>query len=636
MTAPTLRPYQRAGLDAIVGAIDADLRRVLIKKPTGTGKTVMFAAMLEWPGLKEWIASFGKRRGARLLVIAHREELLDQALEKIQRANPQLMCSIEQGDRHANRYSDVVIASIQTLAAMKFRRLERFMAHHDPSIVVVDEAHHAAAATYRTVLARLGFLPSVMSSETGEVEAATHDDVAKMTEALEGWDKRAPRDRLLVGVTATPNRTDAIGLGCVFQSIAYSYGLKEAIDDGWLVPIRPWVIETASSLDQVRTSHGDFNQKDLAEAVNDPRRNRLALDAWTQYAGDRQTIAFTVDVAHAYAVAELMSAAGIRAAAISGETPKDTRRQILRDYTAGRIQVLSNCMVLTEGTDLPATSCILHLKPTQSPTLYEQMTGRGLRLAEGKSDCVVIDLVDISRRHSLQAAPVLYGLPPGIKTKGEDLKKTAEDLEALREKYAAFDVDAALASGRFSIAELLDRASTFDVWAIPSLGDVANVVTLDWMKIGEDTYRISYPWADGHEVLLVSPNVLGQFDVSATLRPASLGTSPFQRTPIAAGHHAPGGAPGVRQRTIAAGVTNVVEALRFAEAFVDAERQSAKRLTDRSAGWRQRPATEKQIQLLQRLRVPFNPKDLAKPGGAGRASQLIDLAKSRKVGSVRR
>jgi superfamily II DNA or RNA helicase len=143
--------------------------------------------------------------------------------------------------------------------------------------VVVDEAHHAAAASYRTALAHLGFLPLEVSSESGELEAPTHDDVAKMKASLAGWDARAPKDRLLIGVTATPNRSDAIGLECVFQTIAYSYGLKQAIEDGWLVPPVPWVIETKTSLDQVRTTAGEFNQKDLAEAVNTPERNALAL-----------------------------------------------------------------------------------------------------------------------------------------------------------------------------------------------------------------------------------------------------------------------------------------------------------------------------------------------------------------------
>jgi superfamily II DNA or RNA helicase len=242
-----LYPEQLEALDAVVRAYAGGQNRLLVKMPTGTGKTVMFAHLLT--ELRERLPPMGGVRGAGMLVIAHREELLDQATETIRRINPGLMVDIEQGDRRSSRYADVVVASIQSLSARKYARLERLQEWHSFRLVVVDEAHHSAAATYRTVLARLGFLPMADASESLEIEAATHDDVTVMQAALDGWDAIAPKDRLLVGVTATPNRSDAIGLGCVFQSIAYNYELKTAIDRGRLVPITPWVIETAESID---------------------------------------------------------------------------------------------------------------------------------------------------------------------------------------------------------------------------------------------------------------------------------------------------------------------------------------------------------------------------------------------------
>ncbi|HMJ04004.1 MAG TPA: DEAD/DEAH box helicase, partial [Conexibacter sp.] len=455
MSAPTLRPYQRNALDAIVTHAQLAIRealgcnRLLVKKPTGTGKTVMFAAMLQWPAIAKWLETFPANE-RKMLVIAHREELLDQAADKIQKQNKGLVVSIEQGDRYASPYSDVVIASIQTLAAMKFRRLHRLLRKHTFRIVVVDEAHHAAASTYRTALVHLGFLPAADADEAHEdVEAPMYDDVAVMEQALAGWDAQAPKDRLLVGVTATPNRSDSIGLNCVFQTLAYSYALKQAIDDGWLVPITPWVVESNTSLDSVRTSHGDFNQKDLANTVNTPERNRMAVAAWHEHAAGLSTIAFTVDVQHAHDLAAAFAEAGVKAAAVSGETPKEERRGILAAFTRGDLQVITNCMVLTEGTDLPRTGCILHAKPTKSSTLYEQMTGRGLRIHPGKTECVVIDIVDVARRHSLQTAPVLYGLPPGIAVKdGTPLQAVLDELEALRERYPNFDIDEALEARR--------------------------------------------------------------------------------------------------------------------------------------------------------------------------------------------
>lgn len=607
--APSLRPYQIASLDAIVAAQAKGNNRLLIKKPTGTGKTVTFAAMLQHPPLRAWLEQFPKGE-RKMLVIAHREELLDQAQDKISKANPGLIVSIEQGERHASRYSDVVIASIQTLQAMKFRRLKRLLTHHKFRIVIVDEAHHSAAPSYRTALVHLGFLPPAEASDVENIEAADFDDVVEMEKALQNWDARAPKDRLLVGVTATPNRSDAIGLGCVFQTIAYSYNLKDAIGDGWLVPILPWVIETESSLDDVRTTAGDFNQKDLAEAVNNAQRNELAVAAWREHAEGLSTIAFTVDVAHAHALAERFQKDGIRAAAISGETPKDDRRVMLRQFSEGQLDVLSNCMVLTEGTDLPRTSCILHAKPTKSATLYEQMTGRGLRLFPGKSECVVIDLVDVARRHSLQASPVLYGLPPGLLVKGKTLEQAAEELELFRQQNPNIDLDELLARGRFSLADLKAKASTFDVWTVPELGDFGQGRSLVWLRLGAEKYRVSYPWADGTEMLDVGKDLLGKWEVVCTMRPH--GDGAFR--------------PPARQRTLATGIDELEKAAIFAEEFVAQQRGAVAKLRSKDAPWRGRPASPKQLALLARKKIPHNPKKIT----MGEASDLIDLMVARR------
>lgn len=595
----SLRPYQRDTLEAITAARLAGSNRLLVKSPTGTGKTVCFSAMPTWPGLKTWLDTFPAAE-RRMLVIAHREELLDQAVDKIQRANPKLMVSVEQGDRHANRYSDVVVASIQTLSSMKFRRLERLLQWHRFRLVIVDEAHHAAAATYRGALSRLGFLPKETALPDSS-DDVTEADAKKLEAALADWDRIAPQDRLLVGVTATPNRSDAIGLGCVFQTIAYSYALKDAISDGWLVPLTPWVVETTESLDDVKLVHGDFNQRQLANAVNTRARNQLAVKAWQQYGAGRSTLAFTVDVQHAHDLAKAFLAAGVAAAPVSGETPREERRDILRRFQAAELEVITNCMVLTEGTDLPRASCILHAKPTKSPTLYEQMTGRGLRLFDGKADCVVIDLVDVARRHSLMAAPVLYGLPPALKAQGKKLHELAPIIDEFREKL---DLDSM--TEPYTLEDLRLRAERVDVWAVPELGEVGAGLTMNWIKTGSEVFRLQYPWSDGIEILVVEKDLLGHFGVSCTLKPQD------------------GGA--VRQRTIAAQIPEAQPALKLAEAFVLQERRSVMKLKDREAPWREGPATDKQMALLRRLRVPIRP-GLTKGG----ASDLIDLAQSRRA-----
>lgn len=602
LAAPTLRPYQRDALAAVSAARERGKNRVLMQQPTGCGKTVCFAAMPTWPAIAGFLASFPKGdRG--MLVIAHREELLDQATDKIQRANPDLYVSIEQANRYAHSYSDVVVASIQTLEKSKFRRLKALIAKRTFRLVIVDEAHHAAASTYRTALTLLGFLPPADASEAQNIEAPTFDDVAKMETALDGWDARAPQDRLLVGVTATPNRSDAVGLGCVFQEIAYAYSLKQAIDDGWLAPIVPWVVETQTNLDSVRMTAGEFNQKQLAEIVNTDIRNQLAVAGWLEHAADRPTLAFTVDVAHAHALADEFARNGITALAVSGETPKEDRRQALAAYTAGRVQVITNCAVFTEGVDLPLTSCVLMAKPTRSATLYAQCVGRGLRQHKGKLDCIVIDVVDVARRHSLLTTGVLYGLPPNLVAVGKKLQETAREWDEFTAKNPGVNIDQA---GRKTLAELNAIASTFSVWEVRPLEAAGAGLAMNWIRTGDDAYRLQYPWGDGEhevEVLLVQKDLLGKFSLHVARQ---------------------GGEDPIAPKVMAHGVSDANACLHLAEAFIRQERQRVTKLVDTSAPWRARPASPKQIAYLRRMRVQFR-----EPLTMGQASELLDMAKAR-------
>jgi len=619
---PILRPYQNAAGAALEASYFEDGKnRVLIKKPTGTGKTVWFAALLRaFPRLRAWLDQFGQQKGAKVLVIAHREELLDQAAEKISRSNRGVMVSIEQGDRKANRYCDVIVASIQTLQAQKFKRLKTLLRYHTFRIVVIDEAHHAAAASYRTALVHLGFLPAADASDDDEIEAVKETDVAVMARNLDAWDTIAPKDRLLVGVTATPNRTDAIGLSCVFQTLAFSYDLKQAIADGYLTPIVPWVVETTNNLDAVKTSGSDFNQKQLAEAVNTEHRNQLAVQAWADYAADLQTIVFSVNVDHAEQLARAYKATGATFEAISGETEKWRRRDVLADYRRGNVQGLVNCMVLTEGTDLPMTACIVHAKPTKSATLYEQMTGRGLRthpddpvgperlaaITGGatmrKPICVLIDVVDVARRHSLQTAPILYGLPPNVNAKGKDLQQLADALEDIAERFPGFDPESI---GRCTLADLEVRASTFDIFTVPSLGKAGEGLRYQWVRVRADEYRLQYPWQDGIEILTVVHDVLGHYDLAATIRPAD------------------GSAP--RQRTLATQVPTARAALEIGELFILHDRRSVGHIIDRTARHRQRDATDRQLGRLRALGAPVRAKMTI-----AEASTLIDIYEARR------
>ncbi len=640
-----LRPYQEKCNGAIVRDVDKGLWRLLVQMATGLGKTVTFSSWLEGTEVAEWLASVPPKKGGKMLVIAHRDELITQAAEKIQRMNPRLHVSIEQADQRASRFSDVVVASLMTLTAMEYRRLKRLIAHHGYfPLVVCDEAHRSAANSYRTIFALLGFLPAVLESD-GRLVPETHDDAARMEEALQGWDaKPRQRDRILVGVTATPNRNDAVGLSAVYQTISFAYPIRPAIDDGWLVPITSWVVESKVSLDDVKAAagtDGGLNIKALARAVNNEQRNTLAVAAWGEHAAGLPTIGFAASVDHAHAMAAEFVRIGVAAVAIDGTTPKDDRRNYINAYRNSRITALCNFGVFTEGTDLPLTRCILHARPTTSTSLYEQMTGRGLRPLEGdpigperaaaverghqfmKPDCIVIDVADLSKKHSLQTASSLYGLPPGALTRGDDLRKMAAEFDAIRNR-TGFDPSMLMKNGkRYSLAELLAQAQKYDVFGSTDIGEMAKVATMKWIRSGPDAYRIAYPWADGDEIVEVLPNLIGKFDIACTIVPRKRpdGT----REPK-------------RQRTLATGAPSAADAIKVAETFIRNDRHSAVRLVDNTAPWRKNPASKKQLGVLEDVKrflpehLPLNYRLYQKPGGSGVVSDLIDLAFARKKG----
>jgi superfamily II DNA or RNA helicase len=596
-----LRPYQQESRDVICDEWARGTNRVLIQMATGTGKTRVFSTLPRYERMVALLDRFPKRRGARMLVLAHRTELITQALHTLQRLNPGLMVSVEQADRFANTYSDVIVGSIDTLAARSYARTERLMAKHGHfPIVLVDEAHHSTATKYRGILTRLGFLPA---SSVGD--AMDYDDAGQMDRALAEWDKVSPKDRLLIGVTATPNRSDGVGLSAVYQTLAYTYPLPRAIAEGYLVPIVPWCVESVENLDGVKSTGArderDFNTAQLQKAVDTERRNWLALKAWQEYAAGRPTIAFCTGVAHAYHVAELFRTQHVKALAIHGDMPAEDRAIALRQYREGTAEFIANCEILTEGTDLPHTSCILALRPTESPTLYEQLVGRGLRPDPSdpvgaerftvapaklrKPDCVVIDVVDVTKKHTLMASPILYGLPPSMKTDGEQLQELSRDVEHFLEEHPGVNLENL---GRFSLKDLRMRAKRMQLFTPPpATGPWANRL-LSWIRVSADDYRIQYQWADGIEVVKVGRDLLGKYDVSATIRPGN-------------------GQP-VRQRTIGAQILDAGDAAALAEKYIALERPSIMKLRRRDAPYYRQPATRNQIAYMKARGIEFPPK----------------------------
>ena len=368
-----LRPYQSRAAASVLEAW-AKHDRVLISQPTGTGKTVMASKLSHlWEDLAE-----GYDKPSRVLWLAHRDELINQAAQMLLECTGQPV-AIEKGEQSVKRSAElfdrrVVVSSIQTMA--RENRRERF-GRNEFGMVVADEAHHAPCESWETVL--------------------DYFAAAK-----------------LIGMTATTDRTDEVSLGKIFDVVAYHYDILDAITDGWLSPIRQQFIEV-EGLDWsgVRVSK-DLSAEDISAVIEKEATLHKIVAPIAELAGGRQTILFAPTVATAEAIASLLPRYGKSAASVSGKTPSEERAKIIDDYKYGDFQFLVNCMILTEGFDAPATSCIAICRPTQSRMLYAQMVGRGLRggprcPVEGKSDCLVLDLAGASLKHKLISSVGLLG-----------------------------------------------------------------------------------------------------------------------------------------------------------------------------------------------------------------------------------
>lgn len=559
----SLRDYQREALDSVASGFFSDppYARQLVVLPTGTGKTPVLASLFSEPRLAAWRNGFDPVN-QKILVIAHREELLVQAAETIEQWHPGLIVEIEQAERRASMFADVVVASVKSLV----RRLKNF----DPAqyrVVIVDEAHHVTAPVYVKCLEYFGVLPEAT-------------------------------DKLLLGFTATPKRGDSVGLDHIFQRIAIAKDIRWMIQHGYLCRLRAFHVDTKVSLEQVKIVNGDFAVGDLSDTVNTTARNRLVVEKWRELAGDRKTIAFTVDVAHAHDLAQAFTERGIRAEPVSGQTPRDHRRELLEAFSRGDVQVVTNCGILVEGYNEPSVSCIVHARPTKSDLLYRQMSGRATRLHPGKDDALILDFVDVASRHSLVSAADLVGLPPQFDAKGKDLLKAKHELDELTAERPHLSV-----VGARSMNEIEARVKEIDLWQIVDPPVLQQHSTMTWATdAGSEGFRISLPVQEtrDHEIIRVRPNLLSQWE--AVYEPVG------EAEPVAIG----------------AAATDA-EAIHLAEAWIKRERAGATILVAKNARWRKDEPTEKQLHWLRRKRIPFNPETITR----GEASRLLEMAFSK-------
>lgn len=412
--AAELRPYQQAAREGVHDQWDSGRLRTLMVLPTGTGKTIVFAKITEDQ----------VRAGDRVLILAHRGELLEQAADKLRRATG-LTSAMEKAEQSClTAWNRVVVGSVQTL--QRPQRLQQF----DPGYfgtIIIDEAHHAVTDGYRRILDWFG-------------------------------------DARVLGVTATPDRGDMRNLGEVFDSLAYEYKLSQAIRDGYLCKIMAQTIPLQLDITTVGVSGGDFAVEGLGSAL-DPYLDQIA-EQMSIYCQNRKTVVFLPLIKTSQKFRDKLNAHGFRAAEVNGKSPD--RAEIQADFAAGKYNVLCNSMLLTEGWDCPSVDCVVVLRPTKVRSLYSQMVGRGTRLSPetGKQDLLLLDFLWLTDRHELcrpadlicEDHQVAQQMTENLATAGEPqalegaVQQASEDVVQQREEALAKQ----LAEQRRKRAKLVD------------------------------------------------------------------------------------------------------------------------------------------------------------------------------------
>jgi superfamily II DNA or RNA helicase len=392
-----LRDYQQEARESIQREWENGKKRTLLVLPTGCGKTIVFSKVIE----------DRVKKGERVLVLAHRGELLEQAADKLEKSTG-LKCATEKAEQTSiGSWYRVVVGSVQTM--MREKRLQQFDKGFFDTIII-DEAHHCISDSYQRVLQYF-------------------------------------EDANVLGVTATPDRGDMRNLGSYFESLAYEYTLPKAIKSGYLSPIKALTIPIQLDLSAVSQQAGDFKASELGTAL-DPYLESIAVEM-KRVAHDRKIVVFLPLVKTSQKFTEILNKIGFKAAEVNGES-KD-RAEILEDFDNDKYNVLCNSMLLTEGWDCPSVDCVVVLRPTKVRSLYSQMVGRGTRLFPGKTELLLLDFLWHTERHELchpahliaESEEVAKAMTKQIEEAGipldlEAVEKTAEeDVIAQREEALA-------------------------------------------------------------------------------------------------------------------------------------------------------------------------------------------------------
>lgn len=395
-TAFNLRDYQHEAVNSVLSAIDSGMRRPAFVLATGGGKTVVFSHIIPK------IPKLSSSRGEKVLVLAHKEELVFQAAKSISDINPHLKVEIDMANYKADFHGDVIVGSVPTL--VRLSRLEKYNPM-DFKAIILDECHHSSASSWTKILGYFNALEKNL-------------------------------DLIVIGCTATFERNDEQSLYDVFEKIVFERDLITMIANKELVDIKLSTVELDVNFSQLSTRNDDYTESLLSRVMNSPENNALIALAYKQLKrkyGFKSTMMFCAGKDHCKTICGVLQSEGINAQYVTGDTVKHERRSIIEDFRTGKIEVLCNVMVFTEGTDISNIDCIFLCRPTKSRTLLVQMLGRGLRLHEGKTHCHVVDIA--GTRGTGMSIPLAFELPSGIDLEEKSLESLMKTQARTEEDY---------------------------------------------------------------------------------------------------------------------------------------------------------------------------------------------------------
>lgn len=422
-----LRDYQQALIQAIYHEWKHH-RRLLAVMPTGAGKTIIFAA----------IAAEFVTRGEWILILVHTEELVVQDQIKLQEVTGQPVGIIKAGYPRTPE-ARIQVASVQTLARMAIA------IRPHASLVIVDEAHHAAAGSYQNIL----------------------DNYP---------------NAYVLGVTATPQRLDGKGLDQFFDAMVQGPKLSELIESGYLSLIRYFAAETLINTKGIRTTCGDFSSSQLKAAAL--QINGGIVSTWRQFAAGKRTIVFCVDVQHAMEIQGLYQGAGVSAGVLTGEMPAAERRATIRAFQSGELLVLTNCGIISEGFDVPGVEAVQILRPTKSEALYLQQVGRALRVAPGKEYAIILDHTQNWQLHGLPDEERVWSLSGAVERPKRNLRRSPSGEVKEAPEPRAIEVDS-----KASLVEVRSQHQPLDMELLGKLDELIKVAHARGYKIGWVAHR---------------------------------------------------------------------------------------------------------------------------------------------------